>query len=103
MKTNKSDEVVEGLERCQACLCDDCSMPDASRATWDCPAYDKLITEAIDLLKAQQPIVPSVTRIKHAGPITFNYKCGSCFCGVMKNWVACPICGQRIKWEEEHE
>lgn len=55
---------------------------------------------AIAMLKAQEPVRPiSCKSYIHTEPITFDYECPICMTGIMRNWVACQICGQAVKWE----
>ena len=48
------DTVYSGLDKCRKCDCDDCTLFNASKAPWDCPAKDQLIDDALELLKEQQ-------------------------------------------------
>ena len=60
----------------------------------------KVIDDIAALLKAQEPVKPiSCKSYIHTEPITFDYQCPICMTGIMRNWVACPICGQAVKWE----
>jgi hypothetical protein len=75
----------------------------------DCPYYREYnggkcisaaVSDALALLKAQEPVRPiSCKSYIHTEPITFDYECPICMTGIMRNWVACPICGQAVKWE----
>ena len=48
------EKVVKCLEKCRRCECDDCTEKDASKAPFDCPAYDDFVDSAIVLLKEQE-------------------------------------------------
>ena len=59
-----------------------------------------LVIEIIALLKAQEPVKPiSCKPYIHTEPITFEYECPICMTGIMRNWVACPICGRAVNWK----
>lgn len=45
------ESVYSGLDKCRKCDCDDCTLLNSSKAPWDCPAKDKLIDDALELLK----------------------------------------------------
>ena len=49
------EKIINGLEKCKRCECDDCAEKGASQAPWDCPVYDDLVDSAIALLKEQEP------------------------------------------------
>lgn len=53
-------KVIEGLEKCKRCECDDCTEKGASHAPWDCPAYDNFVENAITLLKEQETNKPKI-------------------------------------------
>ena len=45
------EKVYSSLDKCMKCDCDDCTLYNASKAPWDCMAKDKLINDALELLK----------------------------------------------------
>ena len=54
MTMTEREKVIKRLEKCRRCECDDCTEKDASKAPWDCPAYDDFVDSAIALLKEQE-------------------------------------------------
>ena len=50
-------KVINGLEKCKRCECDDCTEKNASQVPWDCPAYDDFVDSALALLKEQPEII----------------------------------------------
>ena len=48
------EKVYSGLDKCNKCDYDDCTLHNASKAPWDCMAKDKLINDALELLKEQK-------------------------------------------------
>lgn len=48
------EKVIKGLIKCRRCECDDCTEKGASKAPWDCPAYDVFVDSAIAMLKEQE-------------------------------------------------
>ena len=71
-------------------------------AGWDAnAAYDQglmiqVVTEAIALLKAQEPVEP-VRRRRH-GQIGYSCFCGMCGYGIGRNEKYCALCGRPVKW-----
>lgn len=56
--------------------------------------------DALILLKKQEPIKPLKMAVNHIRkePVVFSHECPVCMCGLQRHWVACPICGQAVKW-----
>jgi hypothetical protein len=76
----------------------------------DCPYYREYnggkcisaaVSDALALLKEQEPVKPLKMAVDHVRkePVVFSYECPVCMCGLQRHWVACPICGQAVKWE----
>ena len=98
---NDRERVIKGLEKCKRNECDDCTEKGASQAPWDCPAYDDFVDSALALLKAQEPIKPTINEYGEA----------YCICGEnvgiipsSKNLPSirskyCPECGRRMEWK----
>ena len=57
------NDVINGLERCLVVGCDDCNQPDKSGYPWDCEGFDRMVNDAIALLKAQEPRVMTLEEI----------------------------------------
>ena len=45
------DRVIEALENCKNCYCDECNQENASHNPWDCTVKDNFGREALRLLK----------------------------------------------------
>ena len=95
------EKVIKGLECC--CVgeewpkCEDCPYADAEEGT--CILINTLLTDALELLKAQEPGMVNVTITPSDG-----WKEGNCpFCGMkvdsFYNWSFCGTCGKGLKWE----
>ena len=52
------EKVIKALEKCKCCDCDNCTEEHASHCTWDCIAYDELVSLALALLKQQEEVEP---------------------------------------------
>lgn len=119
------EKVIYSIERCI------CHVPDACR---DCAydaghpyneCVELLLRDALGLLKAQEADIKALSekyadlldRTLEAVPpekrelpygmydaVKYEYKCGACGCGLMKNekWRAnfCPTCGTAVKWDD---
>jgi hypothetical protein len=59
------------------------------------------IDMAIEAVKAQEPVKPLKMEVDHVRKehVVFSYECPVCMCGLQRHWVACPICGNAVKWE----
>ncbi len=98
------EKVVEGLEKCERCECDDCTENGASHFPWDCPAYDNFIENAITLLKEQEP-VEAIDIIDEKYPVGDNnrykgYRCGKCKEVIPWDANYCSYCGRKVKWDD---
>lgn len=96
------DKVIYDIERCV------CHVPDACK---DCSKYggdnvircmEELLTDALDLLKAQEPVkayrLHGEKVIDNGGKV-FIGQCSNCFCYLVDGWKACPVCGKAVKWD----
>ena len=70
---NDRIDVINGLQNCLDCNCDDCTQEDASGYPWDCTAYYDLICHALQLLKEQEPRVLSNNEIIKTTEVTTCY------------------------------
>ena len=93
------ETVIKGLKKCRRCECDDCTEKGASKALWDCPAYDDFVDSAIVLLKEQEPILCG-EKIKAGDVVLDFYECGYCKNAIRKPWRYCPFCGKEVKWND---
>ena len=104
---NKLEKVIKGLRYCTddalfygRCP-KDCPYPSKEKSGESC--VERLRSEALNLLEAQEPIKPiplkdvTPTRID---TIVFKWQCRNCYHFLIEGWVACPICGMGVKWNE---
>lgn len=66
-----------------------------------CCNMRSLQRDMLELLKAQEPIRPLKMEVDHVRkePVVFSYQCPVCMTGLQRHWVACPNCGQAVKWK----
>ena len=90
------EKVIKGLECCK--------MPFSKCYDGGCPYFEdegckaKLKREALELLKAQEPMEPEV---KIYNGTDIFYKCTSCHKSFLYNKQKfCDNCGQAVKWDE---
>lgn len=78
--------------------CDKCGHPCQEYDTVTLPS--NLVSDALILLKTQEPIKPLKMEVNHVRkkPIVFSYQCAVCMTGLQRHWIACPNCGQVVKW-----
>lgn len=90
-----SEKVKKGLECHKSGICDNGKML--------CPYWKeeadcskKLIDDALELLKEQEPVKPI-----EGDPVTqgFKYLCGKCHWKIVRNYTYCEHCGKKVKWE----
>ena len=58
-----------------------------------------LATEAIDLLKAQEPVKPIMHYVQDGKRSSAAWQCGNCLIDVGYGANYCYNCGRRVKWE----
>lgn len=100
------EKVIKGLE---CCMVGDGNDPDCEICPYatvgddTCQTMDELFSDALELLKAQEPVEPQHLHDKSRLPL----KCGNCgafiiiiggFCGDYKAKFCCE-CGRPVKWE----
>ena len=86
------DKVLKGLEGCSGFAdCDKCPYDNAD----DCIC--ELMTDALGLMK-QEEEVPVKRCLAHQNA-RYPFSCGNCGSYLMPNWIACPMCGRKVKWE----
>lgn len=95
------EKVIYDIERCI------CHVPDACK---DCSKYgwynaircmEELLTDALSMLKAQEPVKPFVTGNGHTveEAETWWYECGNCNEPIDPNDQYCRHCGRAVKWD----
>ena len=103
------EKVIRGLEKCKHHECDDCTEKGASKAPWDCPAYDNFVDNALVLLKEQEPkqiVRKQVIRENPDGSTDYYTEWSCPHCGKILDrgfgapWIDfCYKCGKAVKWE----
>ena len=93
------EKVIKALEcccvkpspKCEACLY-------ADEVDGTCFTMDKMLSDALALLKAQEPVKPTID-IRHGKSM---WRCGSCSTALQPNQMHakfCFNCGKAVKWE----
>lgn len=98
------EKVIKGLECC--ILRDPDDHARCSQCSYGGNCVNRLKMDALELLKAQEPVEPEKRELPFGmyDAVKYEYKCGMCGCGLMRNekWRAnyCPECGHAVKWPE---
>lgn len=88
----KRETVIKGLECCESGNCYECPYD----MDLECPGFEptpkKLLKDAMELLKAQEPVKP-----------VYNWdcdweECQNCGYVLSKMYNPCPGCGRAVKW-----
>lgn len=98
------EKVIANLTRCQHGLCDECDLEHASHYVWDCEVQDQLINDALELLKAQEPIraedfYKPINNEAHSY-VSDMWRCGACESRIYYHQKYCGACGKAVKWDE---
>lgn len=69
----------------------------------DCPyrgkeCIDRMKTDALELLKEQEPIKPK-SKVRHGANSQIQHWCGNCMVMLHGKPKFCPNCGKAVKWE----
>lgn len=99
-------KVIEGLECCIANAHNNCPYKSTDKGidkVTSCTTY--LMTDALALLKEQEPIAPkmldtAVPTSKTAVRFVKTYWCGACGEAINQSDVYCRKCGRAVKWDE---
>ena len=98
------EKVIKGLERCEECLCKDCTEKEASHYRWDCTAHETFVKEALELLK--EPGTGHWIYLENCS--NSGVYCSECNTKVFDNYpfkkkfsYFCPHCGTRMEGETE--
>lgn len=95
------NRVIKGLE---ACIKRDCRENACPYGNMSHGCLNALYSDALELLKAVPPDAREVW-IGLNGAFHWEYTCGACGCGIMRNdrWKTkyCPECGKAVKWDDE--
>lgn len=110
----KYNKVIDGLQNCLFHDCYGCPYDGVCYSDKDNYMDDvhsdarsmlrELYQETLNLRKeiadAQvKPIKNEEGGYTRMEPIHFMYECPVCSAGLMKHWVACPICGTKLNWK----
>jgi len=67
------------------------------------------INEALDMaIKALADLSPSTVTAfetpveRYHDVVRFDGSCPICFCYLKRSWKACPMCAERIKWDDSN-
>lgn len=60
---------------------------------------ERMMVDAIDLLKAQEPVEPKKNDVELAGLRTWDWACPECNCILIYRANYCSCCGRAVKWE----
>ena len=93
------EKVVKGLKCCKRGFCFACSYNDGKTESKDCK--HALVDDALELLKAHEPVEPYGQYSVHTG--TKYIVCGACekpLCMMKDSYRPkyCPECGRMVKW-----
>ena len=91
----KREKAIKGLQKLQENSGCECGTPDCSSCPYvgDKTCCKSIIDDAIELLKAQEPVKPVV-----AGKETHWYEC-ECGTGIDYRDFYCRGCGRAVKWD----
>jgi hypothetical protein len=96
-ETPDREMIIKGLyQHCEGSMFDRCG---------ECPYYevadepfrcrDALLMDVLALLREQEPVKPN----KPGTAYKTVWSCGVCSHPLTTNWVACPSCGKKVKWD----
>ena len=98
------DKVIKGLECClkyethaaSGLVCEECPY-NKDNHLGTCTAW--LFSDALELLKEQEPVKPKEERLDDVDSI---FRCGNCgVCFYFRQQKYCAICGRKAKWDEQ--
>lgn len=93
-------KVITGLECC--ILRDPDDHARCSQCSYGGNCVNRLKMDALELLKAKEPVKPLVTGNGHtfAEAETWWYECGNCNNPIDPNDQYCRHCGRAVKWDD---
>ena len=86
-------KVIQGLEHCGQLM--DCEGCPYDTETGNC--FTNLKSDALELMKEQEPVRPVLGRI---GNSTNDYTCPVCGTDLYHYQKYCDECGRKVKWNE---
>lgn len=92
------EKVIKGLECCMAEKICSSKCPYKGQCDDGGYYYSRAIEEAIELLKAQEPIEP-VLVYEGVNKEHNNYKCPECHTHLCYGKRYCEWCGRKVKWD----
>ena len=98
------EKVIKGLECCVKTTIEESKCADNcpyKSQCWDGTMFLDILQDALELLKAQEPVKPFVTGNGHTfeEAETWWYVCGNCNEPIDPNDQYCRHCGRAVKWE----
>ena len=99
MSVDKLEKVIKGLECCAECgKCkSECPYDGKDNSMYGCTT--RLAQDALELLKAQEPVKPKKNDVEFAGLRTWDWACPECNCTLEYRANYCSCCGRAVKWE----
>lgn len=105
------EKVIKGLECCTADLgiyhkdhfCDMCPYKSHDPEITFCFNQNDLMRDALELLKAQEPLKPVLKQFKlgfHTDAVRIEPCCGGCGRKLETWYKYCSYCGRAVKWDE---
>jgi hypothetical protein len=100
------EKVIKGLEMCTADIpiemhrddmCQKCPYHNEKYAY--CFEKNKLMQDALALLKEQEPVEPIRQIEQTEWAIRDHCLCGHCRKHLIFKWMFCPYCGRAVKWD----
>lgn len=98
------EETVANLKEAYAILCGGAEN-NVGLSAYSAFRCQCAVKDALSFMEEQQPMEPEHREVWLGSNGAFNYEyiCGSCGCGIMKNnrWQTkfCPQCGRQVKWD----
>lgn len=93
-------KVLKGLQ-CLARTREPTSNPCADCGYVDRPNFAMCVVDiandALDLLKQEEEV--PVKRCRVHPNARYPFSCGNCGSYLMTTWIACPMCGRKVKWK----
>ena len=91
------EKAIKGLECCIIRHPDD--KPRCDECPYESACCNRLKYDALELLKAQEPLSVQKKQIEMIGLQTWDWVCGNCGQTVLFSAKYCPWCGKAVKWD----
>lgn len=99
---DKRGKIINGLEWALEHSIDrGCEFNFAGYDGWEVVVNEPIIRDALELLKAQEPVEPKILEFVDEGVTWQKYEVPSCgICGaLLGDALYCPQCGRAVRWE----